>query len=200
MLLMFPSACFHGARASNQQNALREIEALGGTVTIMRDNGKEIIAINLTGCKQFDNSKIRLLTQIDSLTALDLSRIPIGDEGLKLLSKINSLESLNLCLTRISDAGVKELRELINLQHLELVGAQITDAGVQDLRNLTQLRYLDLSGTLITNECIPSLVMLKNLKELWLLETKITDAGLERIRQTFPDIKLKHAGRRFKPK
>ena len=70
-----------------------------------------------------------------SLTALDLYRSDVGDEGLKELAALKNLAVLDLGETIVSDKGLKELASFKTLTTLNLIYTfRVTEKGVAELR------------------------------------------------------------------
>lgn len=116
-----------------------------------------------------------------SLTALNLGRTGVTDEGLH-LSQWSQLTWLNLRGCEVTDLAIARIDDDTPLRQLSLEGTRITDLSLQKIGQLTTLDELDLSATRITNDGLKELSALKNLTTLWLSNTRVSDAGLQHLR------------------
>ena len=80
------------------------------------------------------------LESLPKLTALDLGRCDLTDDGLKDVARLPRLEVLRLAGTRITDAGLVHLKPLRNLRWLDLSDTQVTAEGIAAVDN-RQLRH-----------------------------------------------------------
>jgi Leucine-rich repeat (LRR) protein len=129
--------------------------------------------------REFDPSKavrkpllndtgVKELAALKSLTTLDLSLNNVTAAGLKELAALKNLSALNLSRTNVTDADLEELAALKNLSTLDLSWTNVTDAGLKKLAALKNLATLDLSATNVTGAGIRELAVLKNLTTLYL--------------------------------
>jgi hypothetical protein len=84
---------------------------------------------------------------MSTLTTISVSCSSVNDQTLSLISQIRTLTDLNLHDTRVTDAGLHHLSSL-HLTHLCLARTRITDAGVVHLKKLP-LKHLNLSLTAV---------------------------------------------------
>jgi hypothetical protein len=80
-----------------------------------------------------------------------------------------------------SDAGLVHLTGMRELETLDLNGTGITDAGMPHIGKLTGLRYLDLHATRVTDAGLRHLRTLVNLEWLDLRLTKVGDSGMDEL-------------------
>ena len=99
------------------------------------------------------------LLRDDSLvivTFVDLYKTKTTDAGLDRLKVLTELQTLTLWDAKITDAGLERLKVLTELQSLYLDGCtKVTDAGLEHLKGLTKLQTLSLGKTKITNAGLP---------------------------------------------
>jgi serine/threonine protein kinase len=116
---------------------------------LRKDADAEILAFDMSGCPEVEDSDLKALTTMTALTNLDLSECsPITDAGLRYLAELSALTYLSLrgC-ELITDAGLKHLRSLKELNTLDLTGCgRIKDPGIRSLRPLSSLSFLFLDG------------------------------------------------------
>ncbi len=168
------------ANEAEQQQAIREIQKLGGEVkTSVKWNGR-LVQLSLTKVHDADLIHLRALTDTRELW---LGGTPVTDEGLVYVEGLKELRSLELTGTKITDAGLIHLSGLTELQHLSLWRTNITNAGLAHLKPLKKLSILSLSETGITDAGLVHLADFSDLQHLSLDRTRITDAGLAHLKQ-----------------
>jgi hypothetical protein len=126
----------------------------------------------------------------------------IDDAGMVHLKELTNLKALHLYQCFLSDAGLKHLEGLTNLQGLHFGSDKITNDGLKHLVKLSELRDLTLDvppgrfggGNPITDPGLEHLRGLKKLECLRISATGVTSAGVKRLQQALP--KLKIEGRR----
>jgi len=127
-------AALGGVARTDEAEAAKRIENLGGTVT--RDDkqpGSPVVKVTLTGPKVTDDD-LKLLTQFPQLAALELSGAGVTDAGLRQLRDRKQLKSLSLSHTLVTDAGLEEVKDLKQLESLNLFHTKVTAAGVKGLK------------------------------------------------------------------
>src|SRR5262245_28156469 len=180
-------------RGAEGKAAARAAE-LGGRVTWSEGQpARHVIALSFAG-RPLDDAQLKRFSpwwwHFPALVDLDLTGTAITDEGLahvsgsgiknlmlggtritshglSVLDQCPALASVSLTRTRVDDAGVEYLASLPGLRTLYLDGAPITDAGLRRLEGLSSLRYLRLGGN-----------------------RGITDAGIARLEEALPDLKV----------
>ena len=155
---------------SQQEQAVAELENLGGEVTTAPD-GKV--------------RRVRFLD--DRITDADLVR----------LKGLTSLFTVNLNDTQVTDAGLTHMKGLTNLKSLHLNNTQVTDAGLVHLKGLTGLRGLHLDNTQITDTGLEHLKGLTSLQTMNLNDTQVSDAGVKKLRQALPNCEIHHLPQPF---
>jgi len=130
------------------------------------------------------------ISQLATLTYLDLSSSPIDDRLLSFLAPLKGLRSLNICHSAVTDDGLRQLLSLTNLEVLGIPNSQITDAGLSHLTGLPTLSVLDLSVTNITDAGLMTLAGLPRLFNVDVTLTAVSEAGAEQFRTLRPNIKL----------
>lgn len=88
----------------------------------------------------------------EQLVILNLSKMPVTDDGLSVIAGFRNLERLNINFTEISGAGLSRLRALEKLQSLSLAGTNVDANGIKVLFDLPQLTELYVWNTKITEE------------------------------------------------
>lgn len=167
------------AQLARQQNeAVRQIEALGGSVG---DDGfsfqgkpyqwpgraaaaawlgryyvYNVVVVHFRPDRETLRRKKSPSPQ-SSGPPLDTDGPAISDEGLAVLGHIPKLVHLQLGLTDIGDAGLRHLSALGELRSLVLCETLVTDAGLEHLKGLRKLESLDLSYTAVTDAGVANL-------------------------------------------
>ena len=101
-----------GSAQSEEAKVIREIERLGGTVTV-HDDGRGTW-VGLSGA-QVTDAALERLNGLAHLVILDLSRTRVTDAGLEHLMGLTELRSLYLSKTRVTDVGLEQLKALTGL-------------------------------------------------------------------------------------
>ncbi|XBI61879.1 hypothetical protein VPH35_042618 [Triticum aestivum] len=109
-------------------------------------NCKQIIDLNLSGCKNISDRGIQLVADnYQGLQKLDITRcIKLTDDALqKVLEKCSALESLNMyALSSFTDKAYTKIGYLANLTFLDLCGAQYI-----------KMRKFDISQFILVRPC-----------------------------------------------
>ncbi|HLW65944.1 MAG TPA: hypothetical protein VKS79_11605, partial [Gemmataceae bacterium] len=135
-----------------------------------------LVALDLAG-PRISDQELEALKDLKQIRCLVLSSTDVTDQRIKAIAQLTNLEVLDLNFTKVTDEGVKDLKQLKKLAVLGL-SYNITDKGLNDVKELKELTSLGLTGTKITDEGVAHLAELKKLKILTLRQTKITDAGI----------------------
>jgi Leucine-rich repeat (LRR) protein len=122
----------------------------------------------------------------------------IDDAGLAHLKALTGLKTLHLYQCTVTDTGLECLAGLTNLQVLHFGSAKITDDGLKHLKKLTALRSLSLGappdhfggGNPITDAGIEHLKGLTKLEDLNIRHTQVTNAGVKRLQEALPKLKI----------
>jgi eukaryotic-like serine/threonine-protein kinase len=198
-------ALAHGGPATSAH-----IKISGEPNSIMISHGEQLptesytlVGLEFRGMKSLASADLDRLAGVSSLSWLDFSDTPIGDEGIEHLDHLVALTTLKLDGTQLSDRGLalvidrcpmlqrlhigrtacsaaaaKSVTELAHLEELSLQGLPIGNAELNQLRAAPQLKSLDLCGTQVTDQGLGELTELASLTSLALDDTKITDRGL----------------------
>lgn len=104
---------------------------------------------------------------LDGITALDLARSGVTDEGMKVLTAFSNLSELDLSETRVSNAGLAAVAEVQSLRSLTLSKLRgVDDAGIQNLTPLKDLESLTVSTCAVTDAVLPTLAKFEGLQVL----------------------------------
>jgi hypothetical protein len=163
-----------------QQVAIREIERLGGRITI-EHGGPEWLRQKLGDER---------MTYFDKVVKVDLTVNSVTDPALQHIEALGSLKVLWLGNTRITDDGLIHLRGLNSLNQLWIGNTRITDAGLVHLARLSNLQDLSFANTRVTDAGLVHLKGLHRLRYLWVGSTPVTDAGVAELRRALPDLKI----------
>jgi hypothetical protein len=173
---------------------LKQLALIGPQIT---DKG----LAHLTEMRQLErlqliNTKITTLEPIRGLvqlTWLDISRSPIGDEGLSPLRGFTGLQWLQLGGIQITDAGIAHFSTLSDLRTLSLNGTRIGDAGVRLLLDLPRIMSLNLYDTRVTDAGLAALADRINrspLQSLVVTGPGVTPGGVEELRKRLPRVNV----------
>ena len=123
------------------------------------------------------------LTNLGSLSQLDISNTGVTDKGVKALAASPDLKVLNIGETGVTDKGVIALAAAApNLQTLNLHDTGVTDEGVKALAANPNLKVLDIRDTRVTDKGIIALAANPNLKVLNIGDCReVTDEGVKAL-------------------
>ena len=150
---------------------------------------KQLEKLDLSRTSVGDEGVARL-TGLTKLKWLSVYGTRITDKGVKHLETLSALEHLFLGETSISDAGLASVAALENLKELYLHDTQITDAGLARLAGLSHLESLSLKSTEVTDFALIPLANLKNLRSLSCRGTRISEAGLQKLCEAIPGLRV----------
>jgi mono/diheme cytochrome c family protein len=103
----------------------------------------------------------------------------------------DQVAQLNLSAAGLDDAAVAPVTQLSNLTQLRLNNDKLTDKAVRALSSLTRLTVLGLYGnSSITDASLPVIGGMKSLKKSFLWGTGVTAAGVQKLRQSRPDLTI----------
>lgn len=156
------------------------------SVDLFRSSGTEEIAKCLGaiktlreidfGQRKFNNDAMRYLVDLPDLVEVNLSLVPITDDGLKTLVNNKNIEILDLTGVELKD--LSPLAQLTKLKSLDLQHCFVTDEKLSFLENLNSIETLILGSTEITDKGVETLARLPRLKSLSLPHCRITDAAV----------------------
>jgi hypothetical protein len=140
---------------------------------------KSLKWLNVAHTKLTDDG-LKGLAGMKTLEALMLDQTNISGSGFKNL-KLSSLQMLDLGNGSLTNAGMKGLAGLKSLKYLDLRGnSELTETGIKELAGLKSLETLFI--TFATDKHLKELSRLKSLKKLVLLSsTGVTDRGLKEL-------------------
>jgi len=197
------------AAAILQRGGKIQIEGRAGIIRFLAELPPEPIRLQTAEFGQgqrVDAALLQEISQVSTLTDLNLTGTVLTDDALAPLEKMVHLKTLRLNRTGVTDAALRHLAGCKALTVLEVGRGRITDSGLATVSQLPQLVNLNLTGVPITDDGLIHLRQLPALRQLWLNETRITDAGvahltglkldLLELRQTgVTDAVMKHMGR-----
>jgi hypothetical protein len=177
------------AQQMTRYDPIRTVIQAGGLVGTLERRGDVVLGILLIGTT-FADEGLAKLKGFSALKFLRLDGTKVTDAGLAHLQGLTNLQDLYVGGTQVTDAGLVHLKGMAKLQTLSLYGTQVTDSGLKHLAGLANLRELELAGTQVTDEGLKYLTGLKNLQSLDLNKTKTTAAGVDKLQNTLPELKI----------
>lgn len=126
------------------------------------------------------------LRGLQQLTTLKLNGAAITDRGLEYLIDCKSLKRLELHRAPITDAGLEYLTDLTTLENLDLSGTKITGKDLEPLARLPALEILNLNGTPLTDDAVGVLSRLQRLLWLGVSDTRLSEAAREKLVLALP--------------
>jgi hypothetical protein len=124
----------------------------------------------------------RSVEGITTLRWLTLLERNFRDSDLRHLKQLDELRKLRLNSVRVKGRGLKHLAELDSLRELELMGVPLTNSSLRHLKKMDRLTSLSFIDVNIGNSALRHLKGMKNLRCLELFITDVTDAGLRHLR------------------
>lgn len=161
-----------------------------------------VLAINNT---QISDEWFKSVQEMTQLQELSLGGRKLTRARLERLRGLKDLQSLHLYADQVGDANLMHIGEFTNLRVLYLQGSNFTDAGLEHLKGLTKLRELHLAangwaGRLpITDAGLEHLQSLTNLEALDITRTQVTYAGVSRLQQALPNLKIEGNRKQIAP-
>jgi len=126
--------------------------------------------------------------KLGRVVQVSLEARPVTDRTLRVLGEMSSLTALNLTSTQITDAGLTYLCDLPHLVSIRLDQTRVSSAGIESLATLTGLRLISLDGTQIGDRSLRSLATLPHLELLSIADTQVTDGALAGLAGRRPDL------------
>jgi Leucine-rich repeat (LRR) protein len=127
-----------------------------------------------------DDEGVRLIARMP-IQSLCLQSTKISDQSAALLSEMKTLTYLDLNNTNLSDQFLEQLESLPKLRYLGLRESKVTDVGMKYLSRYPQLRRLDVYYTDVGDEGVESLAACQLLEDLGLSITKVTEGIFEQL-------------------
>ncbi|MBM83186.1 MAG: hypothetical protein CMJ78_21710 [Planctomycetaceae bacterium] len=128
----------------------------------------------------FDND-LAMVSRLDRIQALTISRTSISDSGISALAGSRELRKLSLRANHITDESLKSIARIKTLEELDLSMTQVTGSGLKYLKHLPNLRVLNLEGTPLEDAHLRHLGELRNLEILNLASTPISGVGFAAV-------------------
>jgi len=97
---------------------------------------------------------------------------------------------LDLGRSRVSDEGCKLMAKMPRLVSLDLRQTQVGNHGVAALAACKELRSLNLFGTKAGDYGLAALSSLKQLEDLYVWQTDVSAAGVVRLRESVPGVRV----------
>ena len=109
------------------------------------------LSVNFVALDSITAKDLQLLEQLSKQVIwLKIGDSNLDDSNLKSIVKLSSLTRLSIERTAVSDAGIALLNGLPKLTYLNLVGTKITAKGLAQLKSLKDLRQIFLYQTAIS--------------------------------------------------
>jgi len=137
------------------------------------------------------------LKALSNLVILNLADTGIDDASLAHMHGMTKLAYLNIgsnSRNQVTDAGLEHLRGMTSIQNLTLIGTRVTDSGLETISGLKELSHLAIGSQAdqseITDAGLAHLAGLSKLTNLTILKTRITDAGIAKLKENLPNVKI----------
>ena len=156
----------------------------------------EVYSLKFSGRMPLENEGLTHISSLTSLRHLLLHSAQITDEGLEHLTGLKNLTSLDLVGCSITPNGLAQLADIGNLTSVSLDGAQATEIGLQHVQLLPHLEHLTISSQHVSGTTMNLLAGFPSLKYVHLDRTSTSAAGMRRLKQARPDLKILERGTR----
>jgi hypothetical protein len=127
---------------------------------------------------------------LPQITSLDLSGLPITDQGLKALAGLSELNSLYLRRTNVQGSSLGQFASLPSLRMLSLDQTAITDRELSQLAGASSLQWLSLSGNTLSAAPLKKLATLPSLTQLVLERCGLLDEEVAILKAVNPNLKI----------
>lgn len=144
-----------------------ELKKLNNNYRIVYALAKEspALAVNIYNKSEYKPESVRQLEAVKKqIVSLDLKGLPVHDDELKTIVHFENLRALNLNFTDIKGTGLKELKALKHLHSLSI------------------------SGTKVNYDFVKQVISIKSLKKLMIWNTGLSEADLQRLKKTNPNV------------
>ena len=130
-LVSLPSLTYLNLRFTRVDNTV--CESLGRCPTLS--------VLDLRDLKEFDGSKLKMLSSLKSIVWIILNDTAISEEGFKQLGTLRNIKNLTVERCGVSDLALGELKDL-ELDSLDLTGNPVTYEGLKKLKSMKGLKGL----------------------------------------------------------
>jgi hypothetical protein len=138
---------------------------------------EQLVDLNLDRCTGLEGASFAPLRALRRLRALDVCRLPVGDDGAEHIAALHTLELLGAAQAGIGPAGATAIGKLKRLVTLDLSHNPIGDHGATAIADLRVLAWLQLD-TCDIGDGAAALSALDQLSTLQLQDNRIADTGL----------------------
>ena len=147
---------------------------------VYNDDGKQRL-----DNRQTSDEALQYIGRLQNVEVLLLTGQQATDENLHYLTGLLHLRRLFMWDTRVSDEGVQYLRGLTHLEYIHCSNALLTDKALHTFAEMPQLTGLSLQGNDFSDKGLGCLARLPKLETLWIGmgATRITDQGLDSVQQ-----------------
>ncbi len=140
-----------------------------------------LVYLNLSSCDLYAKDA-QILTHLENLTGLDLSKNQLGDAGAAHIATMPNITDLYLSENQISHAGADSIAGgMPNITSLDLNYNQIGDTGATHIATMANITYLYLNDVEIGNAGADRLATMSNLTCLHISENQIGNAGADSL-------------------
>lgn len=172
-------------RLVGRMSRLRELKLTRSTVKSSWLAHITSLPLNTLGLHgtQIDDTAIRYILKIPTLTNLAIGDTEVTDHGLKRLSESRSILYLSLNVgRRFTNSGIKYISQMPQLISLDLGDATSLDGScLAHLTSMPHLTSLNLENVRISDDDIRHLAAFKDLRHLNLTNCRIDDSRLAEI-------------------
>ncbi|MBA3993819.1 MAG: hypothetical protein C0469_09855 [Cyanobacteria bacterium DS2.3.42] len=136
--------------------------------------------LSLNNNRFIDDKAVELVSTMNGLEELNLTRTKVTGKGIAYLSRMDRLSKLHLGSLRLRDKDIITIKNLPSLSVLYLGRNSISPKGLKHLTSL-KLSSLNLDYNPIDDTAIDTILQMRNLRHLSLSSTKMTKNGLKKL-------------------
>jgi serine/threonine protein kinase/Leucine-rich repeat (LRR) protein len=168
-----------GVKIINQVFGVKQVDQQLG---LYCDNTIRIESIDFPKERRIESEEIRLLSELQSLHSLSLSKCRVDSDAIAGLTNLSTVRKLDLTGIDLTNQSFRQFGVGSKLIELVLSDTKLDDNQIIALAELCpNIEILDVSGTAVTDKGLESVAKLKDLRTLRLDRTSITNAGLEQV-------------------
>ncbi len=151
---------------------------------------KDVETLELTYTYGCSAEGLRHVQQMTNVKKINLWGNYNFSAGVGYLSGMTKVETLFLHKLRVTDDDMKFVKGMKGCKFFQMtLNPTVTDAGIAHLAGLTELESIYLTCPQLTDECLKYFHDMHRLNSLSISSPHVTNAGLQRLSKTLPNLK-----------
>lgn len=140
---------------------------------------KNLESLYISGSTAFSDRFIEGISELPSLTSIDLGLGRFTDRTLEVISVNPRLKVLNISSSHFTDSGVASLSRMQTIEEIEIDSPLLTQQSLRALKPLTNLKVLDLPMKKVDRDALAVVAGMKSLERLILRRAAMDDEEFE---------------------